>query len=100
MDVVLANLEWLEEFPNMQVINLPAVGSDHYPIIVNTDYRDKKAARRFKFEVNWLSMDECEQIIRDEWNMRYEGLKIKQVLQKLNCCKSLLKEWSKKANPK
>ncbi|XWS30732.1 hypothetical protein CRYUN_Cryun23aG0013800 [Craigia yunnanensis] len=37
MDRVLVNLEWLEEFHNIQVINLPVVGSDHSLIVMNTD---------------------------------------------------------------
>ena len=58
LDRVLANLEWLDMFPNMQVFNLPAVGSNHSPIVVDTDFKYGKAVRRFKFEAKWLSMED------------------------------------------
>ena len=35
------------------------VGSDHSPILVNTDYHDKNVARRFKFEIPWAEMERC-----------------------------------------
>ncbi|XWS18039.1 hypothetical protein CRYUN_Cryun32bG0008000 [Craigia yunnanensis] len=58
LDRVLANLEWLELFHKIQVFNLPAVGSDHSPIVVDTDFNDGKAVRRFKFEAKWLLVEE------------------------------------------
>ena len=47
------------------MINLPAMGSDLSSIIMNSYYKDKKAARRFKFKANWLPMEECEHIIKE-----------------------------------
>ena len=49
-DRVLVNFEWMEEFPNMQVTNLPAMESNHSSIVMNSDNRDRKNGRRFKFK--------------------------------------------------
>ena len=92
LDRVLANLEWLEEFPNMQVINLPAVGSDHSPIIMNSDCRDKRAAKSFRYEANWLTMVECEQIIKEGWSIMYGGSRVNRMVRKLCFCKTMLME--------
>ena len=46
LDMVLVNLEWMEEFPNMQVTNLPAMGSDHSPIVMNTNHKDNKVEKK------------------------------------------------------
>ena len=54
----------MEEFSNMQVTNLPAMGFDHFPIVMNSDNRDMKKGKRFKFEAAWLIMEECENIIK------------------------------------
>ena len=51
LDRALVNLLWEETYPCSQVLNLPAVGSDHSPLIMNTEYHDKKAPRKFKFEI-------------------------------------------------
>ena len=51
LDKAIVNLEWQENFPKIQVFNLQAVGSDHSPIVVNTEYKDKKSPRAFRFGV-------------------------------------------------
>ena len=61
----LINLEWMEEFPNMQVTNLPSMGSYHSPIVMNADYKDIKNGRRFKFEALWLTVEECESVVKE-----------------------------------
>ncbi|XWS73321.1 hypothetical protein CRYUN_Cryun02cG0118700 [Craigia yunnanensis] len=89
----------MEEFPNMQVTNLPAVGSDHSPIAMNLDYKDIKNGRKFKSEASWLIMEECELIKNEGWYRKFGGSKVDQVVKKLRFCKKLLKEWSKKTLP-
>ena len=58
------------------MFNLHAIGSNHSPIVVDTDYSDKKSLRRFRFEVGWISYDSCERIVQESWNMQYEGSKM------------------------
>ena len=65
LDRVLVNVEGMETLPNMQVLNLLAVGSDHSPMVLYTDYKDGVATRRFKFETKWLEMEGCERIISE-----------------------------------
>ncbi|XWS16688.1 hypothetical protein CRYUN_Cryun34aG0112400 [Craigia yunnanensis] len=55
----------MEKFPNMQLLNLPTVRSYHSPIVLNSDYKDGLAMKRFKFEAKWLSMEDCEKIVFD-----------------------------------
>ena len=62
LDRALVNLKWMEEFPNMQVTNLLAMGSDHSPIVMNTDYKDIKNRRKFKFEASWLTVEDCRRL--------------------------------------
>ena len=40
-------------------------GSNHSPIVMNSDNRDRKNVRRFMFEVAWLTMEECERVLKD-----------------------------------
>ena len=64
LDRALVNLLWEETYPCSQVQNLPAVRSDHSPLIMNIEYHDKKAPRKFKFEIVWAEMEECGEVIR------------------------------------
>ena len=52
LDKVLVNLEWFEKFQNIQVFNVHAVRSDHLPIVLNTDQKDIKSCKRFKFKAS------------------------------------------------
>ena len=63
LDRVLVNLEWMDEFLNIQV-NLPALGSDHSPIVMNTYYKDNKGERKFKVETTWLTLEDCEKMVK------------------------------------
>ncbi|XVF09312.1 hypothetical protein REPUB_Repub07fG0081700 [Reevesia pubescens] len=99
LDRVLVNLERMEASPNMQVFVKPAMGFDHSLLIMYSKYRDKRAPRIFKFEINWMSMEKCEQLIREKYGKIYEGTKMQQVLQKLCNGRRLLKDWSKKEMP-
>ncbi|XWS24719.1 hypothetical protein CRYUN_Cryun27aG0007600 [Craigia yunnanensis] len=74
LDRALINLKWMEEFPNIQVTNLHAMGSDHSPIVMTTDYKDIKNGRRFKFEASWLTMEECESVINEGWSRKMGGI--------------------------
>ena len=54
IDRAMVNVIWLESFPRTQVFNLPIVGSDHGPILVDSDFRDGKSKKQFKFELYGL----------------------------------------------
>ena len=60
----LINLEWNEEYPNSLVFNLLTIGSDHSPILLVVEINDKKAPKRFKFEIIWDELEGCEDIIK------------------------------------
>ena len=62
---MLVNLEWQKTFPRIQVYNLQDVGSDHSPVLLDTNFRDKKSRRKFKFEAMWMSIEGCEETIRE-----------------------------------
>lgn len=40
-------------------------GFDHYPILVETNARDKRKSRSFKFGIFWGEKEDCERVIRD-----------------------------------
>ncbi|OMP12130.1 reverse transcriptase [Corchorus capsularis] len=99
IDRAIANMQWMETFAKTQVFNLPIVGSDHSPILVDSNFCDKKVPKQFKFEIIWDEKEECEQIIRDGWSSAFQGSHSYQVVQKLKKCRRMLIAWSKKAFP-
>ncbi|KAH1054867.1 hypothetical protein J1N35_032932 [Gossypium stocksii] len=55
IDRALGTLSWMGRYPSAQVFNLLMVGSDHPPMLVDTEVKDKKGPKQFKFEVMWAS---------------------------------------------
>ena len=45
IDRAMVNVIWLESFPKTHVFNLPIVGSDYGPILVDSDFRDGKSKK-------------------------------------------------------
>ncbi|OMO82636.1 reverse transcriptase [Corchorus capsularis] len=99
LDRALANMEWLELNPNAKVQNLPAVGSDHSPILVLSDLKDKKAPKEFRFESMWAEHKDCADVIRKGWQPDYDGSQGYQLVKKLKNSRRALIEWSKNTFP-
>ena len=99
LDRALVNLLWEETYPCSQVQNIPAVRSNHSLLIMNIEYHDKKAPRKFKFEIVWAEMKECGEVIRKGWEYNGQGSKMFKLVQKLKGCRKKLKEWSRETIP-
>ncbi|OMO70992.1 reverse transcriptase [Corchorus capsularis] len=79
------------------IFNLEALGSDHAPILVDTDYKEEKAPRRFKFEATWLTYPDCMDVVRKGWGEQVDGTMAFKFMRKLQKCRSLLIQWCKDA---
>ncbi|OMO52011.1 reverse transcriptase [Corchorus capsularis] len=95
LDRAMVNLEWMIEFPKSTVLSLPAIGSDHSPLIFNTDASDLKGVKKFRFEAVWLEDVEVKKIIEKGWDGEISGSNASQVVKKLKHCKDLLIKWQK-----
>ena len=45
-------------------VNLPTLGYDHSPIMMNTYYKDNKGERKFKVETTWLTLEDCKKMVK------------------------------------
>ena len=55
LDRGLGNAEWATLFPTAEIHHLPKVKSDHCPILLSTDPRERKPPKPFRFEQMWLT---------------------------------------------
>lgn len=99
LDIALVNVEWEEKYPGTQLFNLPAVGSDHSPIFLDSDFKEMKTPRKFRFELVWTELQECEQLIRNSWDIQIQGSNAFKLVKKLRNCREELRLWSKKTIP-
>lgn len=67
LDRALCNLDWRLTFPEAEVFALPAVGSDHSPLLLITAAVPRRRHRPFIFEAFWIQEPDCRDIIALSW---------------------------------
>ncbi|XP_038997981.1 uncharacterized protein LOC120123036 [Hibiscus syriacus] len=76
LDRLLQNTDMVELFPNLRVITLTRVYSDHNPILVNANLEIPvdKEKRPFRFEAAWLTHEDFKEIFRSTWDKEKDSL--------------------------
>ncbi|KAL8124435.1 hypothetical protein AgCh_012179 [Apium graveolens] len=93
IDRVLVNAYWMELYPLCLLSHEPLIGSDHTPLILNTEPR-KPFRKRFRFETMWTRSDQCEPVIRSSWKQSI-GCPSDVLQENLESCRTCLTKWSK-----
>ena len=93
IDRVLVNADWMELYPLCLLSHEPLIGSDHTPLLLNTEPR-KHFHKRFRFETMWTRSDQCEAIIKHSWK---QGIDCPpdSLQANLGSCRTSLTKWSK-----
>ncbi|MCI42672.1 endonuclease/exonuclease/phosphatase family protein, partial [Trifolium medium] len=68
LDRAMANVEWLQMFQEVRLLNLVATKSDHSPIMLNRFKGEKHGRhRRFRFENIWLLEPDIAEVVKEGW---------------------------------
>ena len=100
LDRCLANNAWDSLFPISKVTNLPIIGSDHRPILVESKPQLLAAQKIFRFENIWTTSEDCEKLVSKVWSSTSSSEPLLLWLENLKACKHSLSVWSKKAFPR
>ncbi|KAL2906409.1 putative ATP-dependent DNA helicase HFM1 [Bienertia sinuspersici] len=70
LDRALCNAEWGINFNVAKMKHLPALHSDHYPILISPNGFGPMLAitRPFKFQAAWLNHEQFQDFLCDKWN--------------------------------
>nr|XP_028964583.1 uncharacterized protein LOC114827108 [Malus domestica] len=68
IDRALINGLWQDLWPNSLVTHGTVMGSDHCPLIIQTESESMRGRRAFKFEAFWAKEIDCDQVVRSCWN--------------------------------
>ncbi|XP_025702728.1 uncharacterized protein [Arachis hypogaea] len=90
LDRVLAGNGWLQKYQNAAVLRLSESGSDHAPLLLDTNLRHEQSKRRFKFQEQWCAVPEVQNIIQDTWRDEVRGSPMYSFAQKLKKCRHRL----------
>ncbi|XP_019179248.1 PREDICTED: uncharacterized protein LOC109174466 [Ipomoea nil] len=69
LDRALSNIEWRSMFPNVSVLHLPMIQSDHSPLLVNTSETPQIPINRsFRFNMAWASHANFQPLVKSCWS--------------------------------
>ncbi|KAI9122656.1 hypothetical protein K1719_006496 [Acacia pycnantha] len=74
LDRCLCNIQWQEQFPNVEVHILPRLCSDHHPICVQLSEEVRSfRVQPFQFQIAWQMHDCFEEMMNNSWKGRDEA---------------------------
>ncbi|CAN6587433.1 unnamed protein product [Malus baccata var. baccata] len=95
LDRGLCNRIWQDVWPNTTVTHGTVLGSDHCPIIIQTEPNTRKGKKLFRFEAFWAKEADCLEVVRRSWDCREGGGAQVRWQKKINDCRSQLIRWSR-----
>ncbi|XP_072078052.1 uncharacterized protein [Arachis hypogaea] len=100
LDRYLVGMGWKLKFPNAVVHRLTESGSDHAPILMETEPQSWHSKRHFKYQERWCREEDVKRIVSEVWRMEVVGSVMFSLAQKLKDCRHRLVQWQKthKAN--
>lgn len=97
-DRVVVDIKWSNLFSNGLVKILPAIRSDHRPIMLELNGKNfdgRRWRRIFRFEAKWVLEEESATIIQEAWMSSADDQDPLQIVQKkLKSCEGALLRWS------
>jgi len=93
LDRLLCTIEWRISYPAAEVFALPAIASDHSPLLLLTDGPKQKRYKSFIFEAFWVQHQQSRQVIAEAWDSSH--LQFASLDRKLQSLSTVLARWSK-----
>ncbi|XP_052107462.1 uncharacterized protein LOC127740503 [Arachis duranensis] len=93
LDRFLVGVDWQQLYPNATVLRLLESGSDHAPLLLDSNPRTERSKHRFKFQERWYSNDEIRQIIREVWHEQVDGSAMYILAKKIKRCRHKIVKW-------
>ncbi|XP_072071864.1 uncharacterized protein [Arachis hypogaea] len=93
LDRGLVGLHWKTLYEIAVVLRLSESGSDHAPILLDTNPQTWRTKRRFKFQEGWCEEVEVRRIVSEVWRMEVVGSAMFTLAQKLKECQHRLVHW-------
>ncbi|XP_070010247.1 uncharacterized protein [Nicotiana sylvestris] len=95
LDRCLANLQFQQTFPGIEVQHLAKTGSDHSPMYLKCDTETPPIKKPFKFLNFWVEHATFKDVVRDNWTADFNANPFIIHNHKLKKLKKALSLWSK-----
>ncbi|XP_026455509.1 uncharacterized protein LOC113356558 [Papaver somniferum] len=94
IDMALVNGSWNLNFPDTRLLHLTQLGSDHSPIMLDTDITVPNCWKPFKFFLTWLNDESCSVVITNDWKSSVTGSPGYQLVTTLSTTRRDLSLWN------
>ncbi|CAL9242262.1 unnamed protein product, partial [Arabidopsis halleri] len=98
LDRAVATVDWHELYPTAMVQLLDWCGSDHRPLLLQTEDRKWKGKRLFRYDNRWRYNAEVHQVIQDTWQGKCSHLPPHEFNEALKRCQNGLVRWKSENN--
>ncbi|GAU41396.1 hypothetical protein TSUD_244810 [Trifolium subterraneum] len=78
---------------NLRIVDMHC--SDHHPLLISQELSDMQHLTPFRFFKSRTSHDDCERVVKEEWNKQVVGDPMACVQTKLKRLKVALQAWNK-----
>ncbi|XP_019234736.1 PREDICTED: uncharacterized protein LOC109215176 [Nicotiana attenuata] len=95
LDRCLANLEFQQMFPTIEVNHLSKTGSDHSPMLLTCSSDAIPIKKAFRFLNFWIKHPNFKNMVKDNWRVDFVGDPFYIFNQKLKRLKKALSAWSR-----
>ncbi|XP_009796364.2 uncharacterized protein [Nicotiana sylvestris] len=95
LDRCLANLEFQNLWPGIEVEHLTKIGSDHSPLLIKLSPEVAPIKKSFRFLNFWLKHESFHEVVRQNWQADFFANPFTMFNHKLKKLKKVLSIWSK-----
>ncbi|PKI46345.1 hypothetical protein CRG98_033240 [Punica granatum] len=95
LDRAISNIDWRLLFPKASVLHLPAVSSDHNPLLLNTSREQYRKPKLFKFEEMWIRDPSCSSVVKMAWQEPHFGSPMFILKCKIQSTRKALRRWNR-----
>ncbi|XP_019242662.1 PREDICTED: uncharacterized protein LOC109222805, partial [Nicotiana attenuata] len=95
LDRCLANAEFQQTFPGIEVQHLSKTGSDHSPMQLKCDIENPPIKKPFRFLNFWVDHASFKEVVQQNWNADFSANPYVLFYHKLKKVKKALSVWSK-----
>lgn len=98
IDRTLANDDWMELYPSATVSLFPWIGSDHRPLLLNTEGFKWKRSKAFRYDSRWRLYPELKKVMEHTWSQGCSNISEGDILSIIKKCRGALAQWRSQQN--
>ncbi|CAE6132178.1 unnamed protein product [Arabidopsis arenosa] len=98
LDRVLASADWQEQYPKAKVQLLDWCGSDHKPLLLQTEDNKWRGKKLFRYDNRWRNNIEVHKLIQSIWRQQCAHISPQNFAESLKRCRNGLSQWKSEHN--